>query len=40
MQDRGITTQSHEVDAHNTATTVDEFVKEELKNNLSNNSGF
>jgi hypothetical protein len=40
MQGRGMITQSHEADVYNTATTVDEFVKEELKKNLSNNSGF
>jgi hypothetical protein len=30
MQGRGIITQSHEADVYNTATNVDEFVKEEF----------
>jgi len=40
MQGRVIITQPHEADVYNTATNVDEFVKEELKKNLSDNSRF
>jgi len=40
MQGRGIILSHMKQEAYNTAATVDEFVKEELKKNLSDNSEF